>query len=98
MNFTRKKLLFMALPVFLVGGFLVSLSSISAQEVDGENGFLEQLAEKLGLNADDLKNAADEIKEERKAEMDAEVDAKIQEALADGSLTDRQVEIFNAMK
>ncbi len=79
-----KRVLIVAAAVAVLGLATVAIggAATSAQEGEGPTGtFLSKVADKLGVSQDDLKTAIDEARDET-----------IDEAVADGSLTEEQAE------
>lgn len=60
---------------------------VSAQSANGNDGLIESLSTKLGLEQSVVKGAFDEIKSERQAEREAEAEAHLQELVDAGTIT-----------
>lgn len=75
---------------------IVPTAAATATSEAGQN-FINQLANKLGLEEDKVETAVTEIREEFQAEREAEVQEAIEQAVSDGEITVRQGELLEAM-
>lgn len=78
---------------------LLPVAIVSAQTLgNGANNLATELASKLGVDEATVETALTEIREEHQAERQAEREATIDEAVANGDLTERQAEILDALE
>ncbi|MDD3475149.1 MAG: hypothetical protein PHP08_04640 [Candidatus Dojkabacteria bacterium] len=84
--------------ILVVSGVLVT-GKVNAQELRlGNDTFTSKLAEKLGVDDEEVATVIEDVREEMQAERQAERDEAIIEALDNGDLTEKQAEILNAME
>jgi 1,2-phenylacetyl-CoA epoxidase catalytic subunit len=76
-------------------------TSVYSQD-DGKSGLhipsINQLAEKLDVDENELNEIVEEIREEHRNEIQAERSELILQAIEDGKLTEKQVEILDALE
>lgn len=63
---------------------------VIAQTGDGYPPIIQKIADKFGLNVDDVKEVFDENREARHEEMHAQCEASLDEAVEDGKITEEQ--------
>ena len=84
--------------VIVVSGVFVS-NKVNAQELELTNDtFITRVAERLGVEQDEVVEVVDELREDMQAQREAQRIEAITEAIEDGKLTNRQAEILDAME
>jgi hypothetical protein len=84
--------------ILVVSGVLVT-SSVNAQELNvPSNPFFQKVAERLGVDQTELVDVIDEVREDMHAQREAERAETIATALDEGSLSEKQAEILNAIE
>lgn len=82
----------------LAAGAILLPLGVMAQNADtGTNTFITTLAEKLGISEDKLETALDETHDQMHTQREEEMQASIDEAVANGDLTQRQADLLEAM-
>ena len=83
--------------VLISAGLLIP--KVAYADADLERGNLvERLSEKLGLTESEVEEVMIEVRAENREEREAERAEVVSSALSDGDVTERQVEILDAMK
>ena len=84
--------------ILVVSGVLVT-SKVNAQEFRlGNDTFTSKMADKLGMEDEEVVTVIEDVREEMQAERQAERDTAILDAIDSGDLTEKQAEILNAME
>ncbi len=96
MNKTKYAVLFGVLAVF--GIYSTNVYSQSDSGMGLRMPFVNQLAEKLEVDEEELNEMVEEIREEHRTEIQAERSERIVQAIEDGDLTERQSEILNVLE
>lgn len=87
-----KKGILIAISVFVLAGVLVvGVKAASAQTATSPmTNFVDQLAQKLGLEKSKVQTAVDSIHKDRQAKMQQTLETKLSQAVKDGKITDAQ--------
>lgn len=87
----KKKLLILtvALGALAFTGLFVA-NNIRAEDAGSYPPIVQKLVERFGLDEAEVQGVFDEAKEERKQEMQTQIENKLDQAVADGELTEEQ--------
>lgn len=72
----------------LVGLGALGVSAVKAN--DTGNGFVQRIAERFGLNEEEVSTFVQEMREERKTQMQTSMEERLDQAVADGVITEEQ--------
>lgn len=86
-----------AVSAILMAALALPMGIVSADTTDTNDTFITKLAEKLGISESDVRSAVDSVRDEIRSEKDSETKNKISEAVINGTLTNRQADILNAL-
>ncbi len=76
---------------------LAGISAVSADEADrGPGRMIERLAERFGLDQDDVQSFFDEERQTRQEERQAEYETRLSDAVSAGELTEEQKQLILA--
>ena len=88
----NKKILFPAVALAVAG--LITIGAVSANAYFGggqhHDEMVKELAEKLGIDQSKVQSAFDEIHEEHMEQVEAHVEERLNQAVADGKITESQ--------
>lgn len=87
-----KSRIFALLGVILVSGGLFGASQ--AQANNNHASFIEQLAQKLGIEQSKVQQAVDEIKQDNKSQMQTRFNDTLDQAVKDGKITEAQKQLI----
>ena len=92
----KKKMILAPALVLAIAGIVMYSTAVSyAQEAAGEYpAIVERLAEKFDLDVEDVQSVLDEAKDERMAEMNARVEGRLDQAVAEGKITEDQKQLI----
>lgn len=84
--------------IIVVSGVFVA-SSVNAQDLESSgNTFFSRLAEKLDLEEEEIVEVVDGLREDMQAQRQAQRAETITQAIEDGKLTEKQIQILDAME
>lgn len=87
----RKNILLSVLGLTLIGGILIGVTSVSAQDATGKSSsIIQKLAQRFNLQEADVKAVFDEEHQARPAQMKAALEQRLAQAVADGKITEAQ--------
>lgn len=89
-----KSIIFALLGVILVGGGLFGASQVLAQTNNNHPSFIEQLAQKLGIEQSTVQRAVDEIKQDNKSQVQTRFNDTLDQAVKDGEITEAQKQLI----
>jgi len=75
---------------------VVGIRSISAEEATNYPPIIQNLAEKFNANSEDVKGVFEQTREQQQAEMKQQFEENLDQAVADGKITQEQKETFQA--
>lgn len=91
----NKKLLLTAVTVTVLGAGLFGISSVSAQTAtDPSSSIVQKIAEKFGLNKDEVQKVFDEERVTRQAKMQTRMEDRLTELVSTGKLTEAQKQLI----
>lgn len=94
----NKKYLVAGIATMALGASVMLPLAVSADDtVNTDTTFMQRLANRLGINVDNVETAFTETREEIHSERVAERETNISNALSNGTLTQRQADILNAI-
>lgn len=79
----------MALAV-LAGGLLTVTNASADDSVNPHEAIIQKIADKFGLNKDEVQKVFDEERTVRQAEMQVKLEERLAQAVAEGKITDAQ--------
>ena len=91
-------LLVTALALGVVGSAIVLTQPVAAQENGEYPLIIQKLVERFGLDAGEVREVFEEHREERQAEHQARFEERLNEAVAEGEITEAQKEAILAKK
>lgn len=96
----NKKFIYAGVATAALGAAVILPLAVSADTTptNAQTTFVQKLAEKLGLSTDTVQNAVSATRTEIQADRQAEREAAITQAVSDGTLTQRQADILNAIE
>lgn len=99
MNFNKKTVLAAAaITTFGVASIALPMG-VAAQEAEAEDTtFSNELAQRLGVETEQVDTAIEDIRSERKAERQAQIEANLSEALANGTITQDEYDLATALR
>ena len=89
----NKKIVVSVLTLALAGSAVLAVRT-SAQGIFGGDNFISTLAQKFGKSEDEVKTVFDEIRNQRQAEMKTRQEDRLNQAVADGDLTEDQKQMI----
>lgn len=87
----------LAVATFAILAGAASLQSVSAEELNNYPPMVQRLAERFGLNADEVQEEFDTMHQERMQEREAQHNAQLDQLVEDGVLTQEQRDELEAM-
>lgn len=93
----NKKYLVAGIATLALGASVMLPLAVSANDTNPDTTFIEKLASKLGISVDSVESAVSETREEIHAERVAQREEDISTAVSNGTLTQRQSDILNAI-
>jgi hypothetical protein len=95
----KKLLIYTAVGTILVTSSIFFASGVAAEDlVNSKDSFISRLSEKLGLKESEVVDVIDNVRGEMQAGRQAERTELIAQALDEGKLTEKEVEILDAME
>jgi hypothetical protein len=87
----KTKILLPVLTALVIGGSLLGVSVVHAQDTAGSSqSIVQKIASKFGLNVAEVQSVFDEEHSSRMATMKAEQETKLTQAVTDGKITEDQ--------
>lgn len=96
----KKRLLIPVLTAALAitGVVIMGAAAVSAQDNEAAPSIVQRLAERFGLNHEEVQSVFDELHEERMQRHQIIIEERLDQAVADGVITDAQKEALLAKK
>jgi hypothetical protein len=95
----KKLIIYTTIGVVVIASGVFFTNQVSAQDLDPSNdNFISRLAEKLGIEKDEVVEVVEDLREELHTEREAQRAEAITQAMENGKLTERQAQILNAME
>jgi hypothetical protein len=93
----NKKILIPAITLLVAGGILYTSTQISAHGFGfGNETMIQKLAAAFGKSEDEVKAVLDDVKADHQAEMQSQFENRLDEAVANGDLTEEQKQLILA--
>ncbi|OGH07543.1 MAG: hypothetical protein A2171_01475 [Candidatus Levybacteria bacterium RBG_13_35_9] len=87
----KKKLVFPAIALAVLGVSLLGINAASADDVTSPHEtIIQKLADKFGLNKDEVQKVFDEARDEHQAQMQTRFEERLAQAVKDGKITEAQ--------
>jgi uncharacterized protein YfaT (DUF1175 family) len=92
----KRTIIITALVVTLAGGTLYGASHVLAQDASGQytSPLVQKIANKFGLNKNDVQAVFDQDKQDRMAQMEAKFEEQLSQYVNDGKITDAQKQLI----
>jgi hypothetical protein len=94
----KKLFLVLALGIGIVGMAAILTQPAAADSRGEYPGIVQKLVDRFGLNADEVKEIFDQDREERRGQMMARFEERLNQAVAEGKITESQEEAILAKK
>lgn len=95
----KKKIIFLGLALSaLVLAGLVGVKTIQAEGNGNYPPLIQKLVERFNLDANEVQEVFDEVREERHQEMQARMEERLNQAVEEGKITEEQKEAILAKK
>lgn len=96
----KTKLLFTAAAIVISGATLLSTTQAFAQSttsgLDPRSSLVQKLADKFGLNKDEVQAVFDQSRQEMQAQRTAEYESRLSQLVKDGKITEAQKQLILA--
>ncbi len=92
----NKKIIIPGFVIAALSAGLVLTNSVSAHGFGGDGDFVVRIAERFILNQDEVQSFMDEMREEHHAEREAMMGERLDQAVADGKITEEQKNVILA--
>jgi len=87
----KKKLIFPAIALAVLGVSLLGINAASADDVTSPHEtIIQKLADKFGLNKDEVQKVFEEARDEHHSQMQAKFEENLTQAVKDGKITEAQ--------
>lgn|SRR6185369_943261 len=90
----KKKLLIPALALTMAGTVLFATGHAFAQSTDTRVSLVQQIADKFGLNKDEVQAVFDQAKSDRQAKRQDKFDARLDQLVSGGKITEAQKQLI----
>jgi competence protein ComGC len=90
----KKTLLIPALALTMAGTVLFATNQVNAQGTDRQTTLVQKLADKFGLNKDEVQAVFDQEKTDRQADRQNKFGARLDQLVKDGKITEAQKQLI----
>ncbi len=90
----NKKIIIPAVALAFFGITIFGVNTVSAHGLGAQPEFVVNLAQKLGVSEDSVKNALDQIHQEHRADMQVKFEERLNQAVTDGKITEEQKQLI----
>jgi hypothetical protein len=90
----NKKIAFPLIALTMVGATLIGGTQVLAEARGTSDTLVQRIAERFNLNQSEVQAVFDEVQQERHREMEAQYEARLNQAVADGKITEQQKQLI----
>lgn len=84
-----------ALSILVIGGSIVAVSTVQAEDTI-HTTLIQKIAQRFGLNENDVSQVFEQNRQERQKEMSQRFEQRLTQAVADGNITEAQKQLILA--